>query len=100
MGRIELRGWMGFVLKSNFKGLNLKIKELNKAEYGRVEIKLLKLKKEITVLDERSEVCTLLNQEVESRRTKFGEMWSLLRSIYATVFQRSSSKWLREGDEN
>jgi len=34
------------------------------------------------------------------RKKKFDDMWRLLRSKDASMFQRSKSKWLKEGDAN
>ena len=42
----------------------------------------------------------LSGEEVEVRKMKFQEMWSLLRCKDASMFQRSKSKWLKEGDAN
>ena len=42
----------------------------------------------------------LSSGDVELRKLKFEEMWKLLKSKEPSVFQRSKSKWLKEGDEN
>jgi hypothetical protein len=34
------------------------------------------------------------------RRSLFDELCGVLKSIDATIFQRSRSKWLKEGDTN
>lgn len=34
------------------------------------------------------------------RKVKFEELWKLWKSKEALLFQRSRSKWLKEGDEN
>ncbi|KAK2416868.1 hypothetical protein QL285_039220 [Trifolium repens] len=39
-------------------------------------------------------------EEVEIRKKLFDELWTVLKSIEATIFQRSRSKWLKEGDVN
>ncbi|WJX96923.1 hypothetical protein P8452_78057 [Trifolium repens] len=38
--------------------------------------------------------------EVETRRKLFDELWVVLKAIDVSIFQRSRSKWLKEGDAN
>ncbi|MCH97415.1 LINE-1 reverse transcriptase like [Trifolium medium] len=38
--------------------------------------------------------------EVVIRKRLFDELWGLLKSIDASIFQRSRAKWLKEGDAN
>jgi hypothetical protein len=38
--------------------------------------------------------------EVETRRMLFDELWVVLKAIDASIFQRSRSTWLKEGDAN
>jgi len=58
------------------------------------------LVEDIPNLDAKGELVALSNEEVELRKVKFKEMWRLLKCREASVFQRSKSKWLKEGDEN
>jgi hypothetical protein len=51
-------------------------------------------------LDLKSEVLGLDDLEVEGRKKLFEELWMLLKNIDALIFQRSRSKWLKEGDSN
>ena len=55
---------------------------------------------EIAELDANGEHGSLCGVEVELRKKKFQEMWRLLRSKDASMFQRSKSKWLKDGDAN
>jgi hypothetical protein len=55
---------------------------------------------EIGELDLKGELGMLSGEEVVLRKKKLEEMWRLLRCKKATMFQRSKSKWLKEGDAN
>jgi len=54
---------------------------------------------EIADLDVKGELGVLSNGDVEARKVMFDEMWKLLKCKEASLFQRSKSKWLKEGDE-
>jgi hypothetical protein len=69
-------------------------------EYGNVERRLSLLREEIEELDGKCELGLLSNEEVEVRKVKFEELWKLWKSKEALLFQRSRSKWLKEGDVN
>jgi len=90
-------GWMGFVLKSKLKALEGEIREWNKVEYGNVEMRLNLLRQEIEELDGFSDSRFLTNDEGVIRKHKFEELWKLWKSKESILFQRSRSKWLREG---
>lgn len=77
MGNHDGSGWMRFVLKSKLKGLKGDIRELNKAKYGNVEMRLVSLREDIEELDAKSEMGMLTMQEVEDRMLKFAELWRL-----------------------
>ncbi|GAU29496.1 hypothetical protein TSUD_360410 [Trifolium subterraneum] len=55
---------------------------------------------DIRDLDVRGELVGLSTQELEGRKEKFGILWKLLKSKEMLLFQRSRSKWLKEGDAN
>jgi hypothetical protein len=55
---------------------------------------------EIHDLDVKSEDIGLSDVEVVTRKSKFTNLWNLLKSKEAVLFQRSRSKCLREGDAN
>jgi hypothetical protein len=96
----EVEGWMGFVLKERLKGLKMAIKEWNVATYKRSENEKQKLIDDILALDIKSETVGLVNEEVVRRKILFDELWLVLKSVDAMIFQRSRSKWLKEGDTN
>jgi hypothetical protein len=99
-GAQYFEGWMGFILKEQLKGLKAVVKEWNTATYGRVEAKKKHLIKEISDLDLKSEIIGLEDVEVGSRKKLFEELWETLKYIDAVIFQRSRSRWLRDGDYN
>lgn len=78
-------GWMGFVLKTKLKELKLVLKAWHLEEYGGLDLKLKVLMKDIADLDLRGEIGLLNPQEVELRKSKFGELWRLLASKDALV---------------
>lgn len=91
---------MRFVLKSKLKGLKGDIKEWNKAKYWNMEMRLVSLREDIEELDAKSEMGILTMQEVGDIMLKFAELWRLWKSKEAMLLQRSTSKWLKEGDAN
>jgi hypothetical protein len=93
-------GWMSFVLKDRFKGLKGCIREWNTATFGKSEVKKKELIELILELDLRSEGSIISSDEVASRKRLFNELWVLLKSIDASIFQRSQSKWMKDGDAN
>jgi hypothetical protein len=88
----QITGWMGFVLKERLKGLKGVIKNWSKEVYGKPEEKKKSLVEEIKALDLKSEVVGLSMEEVAIRKCRFEELWVVLKSIDATIFQRSRSK--------
>jgi hypothetical protein len=93
-------GWMGHILKVKLKSLKGIIKEWNVKTFGEVELKRRDFIKRILDLDIKSEVAGLDEGEVVERKKLFEDVWRLLKNIDALTFQRSRSKWLKEGDEN
>jgi hypothetical protein len=97
----NISGWMGFVLKERLKGLKGVIKNWSKEVYGKPEEKKKSLVEEIIkALDLKSEGVGLSMEEVAIRKSRFEELWVVLKCIDASIFQRSRSKWLKEGDSN
>jgi hypothetical protein len=90
----------GFCLKKKLKGLKTILKAWHKEEYGGMEARIVEVVEDIKDLDVRGELVGLSTQEMEGRKEKFVTLWRLLRSKEALMFQRSRSKWLKEGDAN
>jgi hypothetical protein len=93
-------GWMGFVLKDRFKGLKLKIKEWNAEVFGNAEAKKKHFIEKILAMDLKSESGGLSNEEVLMRKNLFDDLRALLKSMDASIFQRSRARWMKEGDAN
>jgi hypothetical protein len=91
---------MGFVLKEKLKVLKGTIREWHKKEVGGLEGRINTLTAEIKDLKIKGERGGLSNEEVESRKQKFVDLWRLLKGKQASIVQRSRSKWLKEGDAN
>ena len=68
------------MLKEKFKGLKISIKGWQKEEYGELEEKARKLVEEIVELDQKGEVLVLEDEEIQSRKSKFVELWQLLKA--------------------
>jgi len=93
-------GWIGVVLRNKLRRLKDSLRLWSKEEYGRVEDQIVGLKADIEELDLKGEEGTLTSLEVDIRKSKFEELWKLLKSKESSLVQRSKTKWLKEGDEN
>ncbi|MCI12598.1 transposon TX1 putative protein, partial [Trifolium medium] len=96
----QVEGWMGFVLKEKLKRLKGFLKGWNKEVYGSVDTKIGKLVDTIEMLDLKGEREGLSTEEVLLRKGSFNQMWLLLKSKDSMEFQKSRSRWLKEGDAN
>jgi hypothetical protein len=74
--------------------------EWNVITYRRAEGEKQKLIDDIMAFDTKSETLGLVDVEVVRRKKLFEDLWQILKSMDAMVFQRSRSKWLKEGDLN
>jgi len=97
---MPINGWMGFVLKEKLKRLKLVIKEWHKGEYGDMEANIEKMVEDIWELDVRGEVVELNGEEVQRRKSLFGDLWRILKAKDANMVQRARSRWLKNGDAN
>ncbi|WJX24305.1 hypothetical protein P8452_13428 [Trifolium repens] len=93
-------GWMSFILKERFKALKGVIIDWKRTTFGKVEEEKLKIIDGILALDLKSESLGLVDSEVVEIKMLFYKLWKMLKSIDAMTFQRSRSKWLKEGDSN
>jgi hypothetical protein len=96
----SINGWMGIMLKEKLKSIKIRLKEWSKEEFGGMEARITSLIEDIQELDVKSELVGLIDGVVDLRKSKFIDLWNLLKSKEAILFQRSRSKWLREGDAN
>jgi hypothetical protein len=91
---------MGYVLKEKLKILKTSIKGWNKVEFGKMEESIRCLISSIRIMDLKGEQGLLETVEVEERKKLFCDLWRLLKSKETLLFQRSSTKWLQDGDTN
>jgi hypothetical protein len=96
----SLSEWMGYILKDRIKGLKGTIKRWNREVYGRPLERKKSLVEKIKIQDLKSVLTGISGEEVETRKRFFDELWAVLKSIEASIFQRSRSKWLKVGDAN
>jgi hypothetical protein len=91
---------MSLIIFEKLKVLNEVLKKWNKEVYGVMNCKFKALKDEIAILDLKCIVDGMSFEEVAIRKTKFERVWMLLKSVDNSAFQRSRSRWLKEGDAN
>ncbi|GAU23763.1 hypothetical protein TSUD_128680 [Trifolium subterraneum] len=94
---MTLMGDREVVVNQRLKVLKGVIKEWKNKKFGKAEEEKSRLINEILALDLRSETLGLVDVEVGERKMLFEKLWNLLKSIDAMTFQRSRSRWLREG---
>jgi hypothetical protein len=99
-GASQVRGCKGYVVKEKMKLLKGTLKTWNKGVYGDIDVKFEDLTLAIDELEIKSESVGLSEVELSSRKKMFEELWVLLKSKDSMEFQRSRSKWLKEGDAN
>ncbi|MCH87544.1 transposon TX1 putative protein, partial [Trifolium medium] len=96
----QVNGWTGYVLKEKLKRLKGALRIWNKEVYGSVDAKIEALTGEIELLELKGERVGLSEEEQVERKTKFNQLWLLLKSKDSLEFQKSRSRWLKEGDAN
>ncbi|MCH98464.1 RNA-directed DNA polymerase (Reverse transcriptase) [Trifolium medium] len=82
------------------KRLKGALRQWNKEVYGSMESKIEDLTDGIELLELKGEREGLSEVELLERRNKFNNLWLLLKSKEGLEFQKSRSRWLREGDAN
>ncbi|WJX93184.1 hypothetical protein P8452_74743 [Trifolium repens] len=95
-----VNGWMGHVVKEKMKRLKGALRKWNKEVYGCMESKIEDITDEIELLELKGEREGLTELELTERRVKFNKLWLTLKSKEGLEFQKSRSRWLREGDAN
>ncbi|MCI34161.1 RNA-directed DNA polymerase (Reverse transcriptase), partial [Trifolium medium] len=82
------------------KRLKGALRKWNKEVYGCMESKIEDLTIGIELLELKGEREGLSEEELVERKKKFDHLWLLLKSKEGVEFQKSRSRWLREGDAN
>jgi len=98
--RDGVNGWMSFVLKTNLKNLKLRLREWNRAEYSGMEERVERLVDDIKELDEKGEEVGLEKEEITRKKSKFSDLWKILRARDASTVQQSRARWMKDGDAN
>jgi exonuclease III len=96
----QVSGSKGYVLKEKLKLLKGTIRQWNKDVYGKVDHKIEMITEEIETLELKCEFDGLEEADLLLRKEKFDNLWMLLKSKDCMEFQKSRSRWLREGDAN
>jgi hypothetical protein len=93
-------GWKGVIVKEKLKALKGVLKRWNMEVYGGMEEKVVELTKEIERLDLKREGNLFVEGDNVTQKALFLELRHLLNSKDSMLFQRSRSRWLKEGDAN
>jgi hypothetical protein len=91
---------MGLRVKEKLKALKGVLKLWNKEVYGGLEGKVVALTKGIELLDLKREGSDFEDSDNETQKNLFFELRHLLHAKDSLLFQRSRSRWLKEGDAN
>jgi hypothetical protein len=92
--------WMAVRLSAKLKSLKVDLKGWHSQVFGGLEGRIDAQVDVIRLLDLKTEMGPLSPAELEARFKGFHDLWSLLRVRDSQIFQRSRTKWLREGDGN
>ncbi|GAU27881.1 hypothetical protein TSUD_159750 [Trifolium subterraneum] len=93
-------GRKGLIIKDKLKVLKGDLRRWNMEVYGGVDEKIVMLTKEVERLDLKREDGTLVDIDNVNQKATLLELRHLLHSKDSMLFQRSRSRWLKEGDAN
>jgi hypothetical protein len=92
--------WMEVRLSAKLKTLKGDLKEWHSRAYGSLDGRIEAQVEALKLLDLKAEVDPLSLEDFEARFKGFHDLWALLRVRESQIFQRSRTRWLREGDAN
>ncbi|MCH85435.1 cytochrome P450, partial [Trifolium medium] len=98
--RPSTHGWMAYRLKEKLKALKGDLKIWNHEVFGNLDYSIELVTEVIKDLDLKAERGPLSREEIDDRSKGFTELWRLLKCRDSQMFQRSRSRWLKEGDAN
>ena len=96
--QVEGRG--GYVIKEKLKLIKVALREWHSTHTNYIPTKISQVKDHISVLDEKGEVSSLEEEEVEELHGLTAELHSLSRVNSSIFWQQSHLNWLQEGDAN
>jgi hypothetical protein len=94
------KGWMTHVFREKLKNLKEALKKWNTEKYGAIDSKVPLLICRIQELEVEGENRVLLTEELLEWKNCCEQLWLLLKSKDRLEFQKSKSKWVKEGDAN
>jgi len=96
----QVEGWGGFVMKEKLKMIKTALREWHQNHTINIPSKISKLKERIFVLDEKGEVSSLREEEVEELHGLSKELHSLSRIHSSISWQQYRLNWLQKGNAN
>ncbi|KAF1862680.1 hypothetical protein Lal_00013441 [Lupinus albus] len=98
--KIHFTGWSMFVLKSKLKKLKDLLRIWNKEKFGAIDTKITDIENRIHELDLQGEASSISSDESSRRVNLWANLWQARSSQHSLLFQKSRSRWLKEGDTN
>ncbi|GKV40773.1 hypothetical protein SLEP1_g48376 [Rubroshorea leprosula] len=96
----HIQGWGGYILKQKLKETKSFLKCWSKEKFGELDKKIENCKETIATLDDKGEVFTLSNDELETRRQGTMDLWRFLQDKESMLKQKSRLYWINSGDAN
>lgn len=97
---LTVTGKASFVIKEKLKTLKGKLKGWNKECLGLIDHNIDKIQEETHNLDMRIEAGSYVETYIERMKFLNSELWQLSRRKENLTYQKSRSKWVRDGDTN
>ncbi|GKU98851.1 hypothetical protein SLEP1_g11790 [Rubroshorea leprosula] len=85
----HIQGWGGYILKQKLKETKSFLKCWSKEKFGELDKKIKNCKETIATLDDKGEVFTLSNDELETRRQGTMDLWRILQDKESMLKQKS-----------
>jgi len=92
--------WMAYNLKEKLKYLKRDLKVWSRETFGNLDHRIHLLVEFLQDMDLKAELGSITLREREESVQGFVDLWELLKSKDSHLFQRSRSRWLKEGDAN
>ena len=88
------------MLKEKLKLLKRGLKKWNSQSFGNLQHHSKELLAMINLLDVKDEEVGLSTEEIKRRRICLGEYHKVAKRHESLAYQKSRTKWIKEGDEN